>query len=267
MKKFIIIHFTNFSMEELERQHYISYKTNIELNKSNYFNNNIKSTYLQTHYYIDSENNVFNTVFDDIDVFHPFSNNAIHITIFNKYNFMVLTNDAETTLLNKIYEIASQYDIPFCNVITDFQSKILLGMKYKEFIEGYTYHTNDIVKLHDSNYYQILNDISFTHANNILTYNMSNISSLDNTGGKLWLELDNTNNIIQIGYKIYLYGDDVLYSDIIDNKICEVKTVNGDRFSTDLSLLSNNLPSEYKCYINIKPVSDYNIRNLFSIRG
>lgn len=292
---FIIIHFTDLTTpSKINTYHRDFYNQPILLTKSKFWNERLyqKVTHTQSHYIIDSVGVTHSIIPDDIPVFHHFSNNAIHITAYNKYNFTQPSDTVLSSLHLKIFEIQQKYDIPLCNIMSDFDSRVILNeINYKTWNTTDTYKKNDIVLMPSRVVFQVLNDeitpneiLHSEWLSDVLKGGFTDINIIDSyitLIGYTSVETPTTND------KIFVYdveddtvgetGSEISESkiiDLIDGKtysIREVGTIEDGAIPFPLGTIkisqhfvapvggNDDVSIKGKYYLKVKPISDYNV--------
>lgn len=286
--KFIIISFTDkLTLDEIEIDKFNKGYQPIPLLKSNEYKPNMKAfSFTQCHYYIDNMAVTHSSIPEDLMVYHPFCNNAIHIACYNKYNFKIPSNKILTSLYLKIFELQQKYNIPVYNIMSDFDTKLQLGeIQPVEWTSNTSYNKNTIFKAPDGVVYQVINndfnESGVLHGDFINGGFNGSFTDIDVQGGHIKLLASDTK--VYPNDRIYLYdidedsiGDstETLIKNIIENGIFSVTTVElPPPFGGDTGLILNQrftVPSGYdivisgKYYTKIKPISDFDIRHIFT---
>lgn len=286
---YIIISFTDkLTLDEIELDKFNKGFQPIPLLKSKDYKPNMKAfSFSQCHYYIDNIAVTHSSIPEDLMVYHPFCNNSIHITCYNKYNFKTPSDRILTSLYLKIFELQQKYNIPIYNIMSDFDTKIQLGeIQPVEWTSGTIYNKNTIFKAPDGVVYQVINDnfngSGVLHGDFINGEFNGNFVDINVDGGNIILITSDTK--VDTSDRIYLYdidedsiGDSTesLIKNIIENGIFSVTKV-VESFVTPIPSVTLTLnqrftvPSDYdvvingKYYTKIKPISDFNIKHIFS---
>ena len=291
---FIIVHFTDItSKSELESLHYSQFNQPILLTKSNFYDENTsKVSFIQSHFFIDNNGITEKCVPEDLPIFNHFSNNAVHIYAYNKYNFMQPNDNVLNALYIKIFELQQKYSISSYNIMSEFQSKLYLNeFSYKNYTDGVIYYKNDILKAPDNIFYQILNSTlissfsDFTENKYSLTFNDIDVSNSlvqlkDVTlSGKITpissdnifvydLDVSTINNTTESNLSKIIEGRDLKITTVYTPPppVPPIYTPTSTLTLSQKISIAHTVPISLtgKCYLKMKPVSDFNIAHVFT---
>jgi hypothetical protein len=193
------------------------------------------------------------------------------------------------SLYLKIFELQQKYNISFFNIMSDFQTRIYLDqIRYSVWTANKTYYRGDIIKAPDNIFYEILNPTFESDFTDFTLGKFNNtFSDIDIVTSKVTLI-----DVNFVGKIVPLTNDKIMLYDFTNSTINTttesnfVSMIDGRNLTVDLTSLTSGISPiplysvtlnqkvsigsqipislTGKYYLKVKPVSDFNIQQVFT---